>query len=176
MRRVQVVPCTIKEANRLVKRLHRHHQPVHGALFAIGAVIGDDPTAPLNGVAIVGRPVSATRDDGWTAEVVRLCSDGSPNICSALYGACARAAFGMGYRRIGTYIYESEPGTTLKASGWVNRGKAGGSWARHKGRVTTHDAIAKRLWETTKNYDSELPRRQRVPEHEQLESQEVLAL
>jgi hypothetical protein len=40
------------------------------------------------------------------------------NACSMLYSACARAAQAMGYDKIQTYILVTEPGTTLKASGW----------------------------------------------------------
>ena len=52
-------------------------------------------------------------------EVTRLCTDGTPNVCSFLYSACARAGLALGYRRIGTYILASEMGTSLKAAGWT---------------------------------------------------------
>ena len=45
----------------------------------------------LAGVAIVGRPVSRYLDNGLTLEVNRLCTDGTKNACSFLYGAAARA-------------------------------------------------------------------------------------
>jgi hypothetical protein len=32
----------------------------------------------------------------------------------------------MGFTKIQTYILESEPGTSLKATGWLNEGAAGG--------------------------------------------------
>jgi hypothetical protein len=84
----------------------------------------------LVGVVIVGRPVSRHRDDGVTLEVTRLCTDGTRNACSFLYGAAARAAFALGYSRIGTYILKSEPGTTLKAAGWKLIGETPGrSWS-----------------------------------------------
>lgn len=70
------------------------------------------------GVAIVGRPVSRHLDDGWTLEVNRLCTDGSRNACSALYAAAWRAARAMGYKRLVTYILESENGASLRAAGW----------------------------------------------------------
>jgi hypothetical protein len=48
-----------------------------------------------------------------------------------LYGACSRIAKAFGYRRVITYTLVSEPGTSLKASGFVNCGEAGGtSWDR----------------------------------------------
>lgn len=75
----------LDEANAFVSNLHRHHKPVVGHLFSIGAVLGDQ----LVGVAIVGRPVSRMRDDGLTAEVTRLCTDGTKNACSFLNVASA---------------------------------------------------------------------------------------
>ena len=78
------------------------------------------------GVAIVGRPVSRYLDDGLTLEVNRLCTNGTKNACSFLYGAAARAAKVMGYRKIITYILDTESGTSLRASGWQCAGLAGG--------------------------------------------------
>lgn len=43
-----------------------------------------------------------------------------------LYGAACRAAKAMGYRKVITYILQSEPGTSLKASGFYCEGIAGG--------------------------------------------------
>jgi hypothetical protein len=88
--------------------------PPVGHKFSLAAMMGNK----LVGVVIVGRPVSRRRDDGLTLEVTRLCTDGAKNACSFLYGAAARAAFALGYKRIGTYILKSEPGTSLKAAGW----------------------------------------------------------
>ena len=83
----------------------------------------------LCGVAIAGRPVARRLDDGLTIEILRVCTDGTYNACSVLYGACARAARAMGYRRVVTYTLESEPGTSLKAAGFKFDGEAGGlSW------------------------------------------------
>jgi len=101
MRHVRI---KLPEANAFVLEHHRHHKPVIGHLFSIGAVLDDK----LVGVAIVGRPVARMRDDGITAEVTRLCTDGTRNACSFLYGASARAAFALGFQRIGTYILASE--------------------------------------------------------------------
>ena len=120
------VRIDLAEANAFVTEHHRHHKPVVGHLFSLGAVAGDK----IVGVAIVGRPVSRFRDDGETAEVTRLCTDGNKNACSFLYGACARAAFALGFKRIGTYILASEPGTSLTAAGWRLLGETPGrSWS-----------------------------------------------
>ena len=52
------------------------------------------------------------------AEVTRLCSDGTRNVCSLLYAAAWRAARAMGYRKLITYTLATEPGTSLRAAGW----------------------------------------------------------
>jgi hypothetical protein len=137
----------LKDANEFVARLHRHHKPVVGHLFSIGAVLDGE----LVGVAIVGRPVARMRDDGLTAEVTRLCTDGTRNACSFLYGAAARAAFALGFKRIGTYILKSEDGASLRASGWRLIGETkGGSWSRpSRGREDKHPTVPKQLFETT---------------------------
>lgn len=114
MKRLVAIPMDLEGANEFVLRHHRHHGIVRGHKFSIGAQL--DGT--LAGVVIVGRPVARGRDDGLTLEVTRLCTDGRPHVPSFLYGHAARAAFALGYRRIGTYIRKDEPGTTLRASGW----------------------------------------------------------
>ena len=69
-------------------------------------------------------------DDGTTLEVTRLCTDGTRNACSFLYSRAARIAKEMGYKKIITYILETENGSSLKASGWTCEDKdvGGGSW------------------------------------------------
>lgn len=137
----------LDEANAFVAARHRHHKPVVGHLFSIGAA----SAGKIVGVAIVGRPVSRMRDDGITAEVTRLCTDGTRNACSFLYGAAARAAFALGFKRIGTYILASEPGTSLTGAGWRLIGEAGGgTWHRpnsDRPRVDTHPLQRKLLFE-----------------------------
>lgn len=140
-------PLDLAEANELVARWHRHHKPVIGHKFSIGALPFID--ADYCGAVIVGRPVARMRDDGITLEVTRLATDGTKNACSFLYGCAARAAFALGYKRIGTYILSSEPGTSLRAAGWKLIGEAGGgSWGRkERPRVDTHPLQSKLLWE-----------------------------
>jgi hypothetical protein len=144
---LQVVPCNIDEANAFIERVHRHHGPLPGGKFAV-AVADEEKVV---GVALVGRPVSRMRDDGFTAEVTRLATDGTKNACSMLYAASWRAARAMGYRRIGTYILGTEPGTSLQAAGWKLIGEAvGGSWSRSpRPRVDKAPLQGKLLWEMT---------------------------
>lgn len=135
----------LDEANAFVAQHHRHHKPVIGHLFSIGAGLD----GAIIGVVIVGRPVSRHRDDGVTAEVTRLCTDGTKNACSFLYGAASRAAFALGFKRIGTYILATEPGTSLTAANWRLIGETPGrSWSvPSRPRVDTHPLQARLLYE-----------------------------
>lgn len=145
--RLSLLPLDLAEANAFVSRWHRHHRPVVGHKFSLGAALGET----VIGVAIVGRPVSRHRDDGMTLEVTRLCTDGTRNACSFLYGAAARAAFALGFQRIGTYTLAEEGGASLRASGWKLLGeRGGGTWGRvGRPRVDRHPTQGKLLWETT---------------------------
>jgi hypothetical protein len=118
---LQVTPVTLREANEFVLNFHRHNKPTQGGKFAIGAVNDGD----LVGVAIVGRPVSATLQDSLTAEVTRVCViDGAPkNSCSFLYGRCWRIWQQMGGQRIITYTLQSESGASLRGAGWNIKGE-----------------------------------------------------
>ena len=121
---MHIAPCTLKDANEFVFTYHRHHKPCTGQKFSISV---RDEYGMIHGVAICGRPVSRYLDDGYTLEINRLCTDGTRNACSMLYGACARAAKAMGYKRVITYILESENGASLKASNFRDDGIAGGT-------------------------------------------------
>ena len=130
---LEVRPISIREANEYVEAMHRHHGKKVGCRFAIGCYEG----GVLHGVAICSNPVARMADDGLTLEVARLCTDGTHNACSILYGACARIAKEMGFRKIQTYILESESGTSLKASGWKCEGTAGAvSWMKNASERT----------------------------------------
>lgn len=145
--KMTLVPIELGEANEFVRQVHRHHGPVVGHKFSLGAVKDDK----IVGVAIVGRPTARRRDDGLTLEVTRLATDGTRNACSFLYGASARAAFALGYKRIGTYILASENGATLKASGWRLIGETPGrSWnVPSRPRVDKHPLQKKLLFEVS---------------------------
>ena len=118
-------PIILREANAYVARHHRHNMPVNGHKWSLACFDGDR----LCGVAIAGQPVARKLDDGLTIEIRRVCTDGTRNACSILYGACARVAKAMGYKRVITYTLVSEPGTSLIASGFTCAGEAGGvSW------------------------------------------------
>lgn len=118
-------PITLKEANAYITEHHRHNIKVAGCKYSV-ACYND---GRLVGVAVAGRPVARKQDDGMTIEINRVCTDGTPNACSILYGACSRIAREMGYTRCITYTLASESGSSLKASGFINCGECGGgSW------------------------------------------------
>lgn len=116
MRRLRIVPTTLAEARRFVAAHHRHHDPPSGHKFSLGVCVD---SGGLVGVAIVGRPVARHLDNGMTAEIIRLATDGTPNACSALLGAAWRAARAMGYQRLITYTHASESGASLRAAGFI---------------------------------------------------------
>ena len=126
----------LKDANAFVIAHHRHHKAVRGHRFSLACYDGDR----LCGVSIVRRPRSRRIDQHSTVEVLRLCTDGTENACSKLYGACRRAAKALGYHRLITYILESESGKSLAASGfsycYTNKG---GTW-NQPGRPRTDKA------------------------------------
>lgn len=135
---LEITPITLREARAYVEQNHRHHDAPQGGIFAIA--VAEVGTETVRGVAIVGRPVARMAADGWTAEVVRVCTDGARNACSMLYGACWRASRAMGYRRLITYTLPEEGGASLRSAGFKLIGEAGGgSWSRReRPRIDTH--------------------------------------
>lgn len=113
--RIKAEPIELKQAQAFINQLHRHHAAAVRDKFRIAA----KQDGKIVGVAQVGRPISRNLCDGYTLEVLRLCTDGGKDVCSFLYSRCARIAKEMGYRKIITYILATEPGTSLKASGWT---------------------------------------------------------
>jgi len=145
MGNLNIIPIFQDEAFAFITQYHRHHRKPVGSVFQIAVSDGEK----VVGVAVCGRPNARMTQDGFTLEVTRLCTDGTKNACSALYAACWRAAKALGYRKVITYILNTEPGTSLKASGWKLIGeRGGGSWSvpsRH--RVDKHPLQKKLLFE-----------------------------
>jgi len=123
---MKIIPVELQTANDFVRAHHRHSRQTVGHKFSIGVEFD----GKLCGVAIVGRPIARHLDDGMTLEVLRVCTDGTRNACSALYGAARRAAKALGYARVVTYTLKEEGGASLRASGWRCDGEAGKP-ARH---------------------------------------------
>ena len=151
--RLELVPVTLREASAFVARHHRTHRRKRIiARFAIAAARGSRIVA----VAITGNPKARHLQDGWTAEVVRVCSiDPRPDnghascACSFLYGASWRAARALGFRRAVTYTLPEEGGASLRGAGWKLIGEAGGGrWSRReRPRVDDHPTQRKLRWE-----------------------------
>ena len=142
---VNIAPCELRDANEFIARHHRHHKPVVGHRFSICVVANN----AVRGVAVIGRPVARAIDQRNIVEVTRLCTDGFPNACSALYSAAARAAKAIGYTRIQTYILATENGASLKASGWKMDGTVKGrDWncPSRGNRRTDQPMIDKTRW------------------------------
>ena len=130
---VHIAPIDQREAHDFIRRFHRHHKPPVGEKFAVSVV----HQGTLVGVATVGRPVARRLDNGTVAEITRVCTDGTRNACSMLYGACRRAALAMGYAHVITYTLPEEGGASLRAAGFRFDGDAGGSgamWGTREGR------------------------------------------
>jgi hypothetical protein len=160
--KLTLTPISLVEANAFVLVHHRHSNPVTGHKFSMAAIarhdIGDARpggagygmhTDIVHGVAIVGRPVARSLDDGFTLEVNRCCTDGTANACSFLYAAAWRAARALGYQRLVTYTLATEPGTSLRAAGWRIVGEVKGrSWSTHaRPRIDTAPHQDKLRWE-----------------------------
>jgi len=113
--RLEIAPIPVKHAVRFVTKTHRRLPHAHHRMWAIGLWVSDQ----LSGVALVGAPkareLAATTGEGeqWPRpynrlEVVRVAvQEHVPNGCSKLYGACARAARGMGVTDLLKHLHEA---------------------------------------------------------------------
>jgi hypothetical protein len=141
-----LAPCNRDEANAFIRQHHRHHGPVVGCVCCVSCCDADR----VVGVAIVGRPVARGLQDGWTAEVTRLCVlSEARNAASKLYAACWRACRALGYRRLVTYTLPEEGGASLRGAGWRCIGQTGGgSWScPSRPRIDKHPLQCKLRWE-----------------------------
>ena len=143
--KMMIIPIFQRKAFEYIDSIHRHHVKPVGSLFQIGL----ERDGKLIGVAVVGRPVARRIDHTETCEVTRMCTDGTKNACSKLYGACARIAREMGYKKIITYILETESGISLRASGWkFVHATPGKSWSvPSRPRTDKHPIGVKHLYE-----------------------------
>ena len=131
---------------------HRHLScpPGHLVAFAVcsgeigGALFGEW----THGIAVIGRPVSPKLQARGYLEITRCVTDGTPNACSALYGVCRRWA-----RRtrpgsvLVTYTRSDEPGTSLRAAGYILEATSVNTstrWANRPGRIKGDDIVKKR--------------------------------
>lgn len=144
---LRVLPCTLKQAQAFVQEEHRTHDAAQGGLWALALMRGEE----LVGVAIAGRPVSASFQAKGYCEVIRVAViEGVPNGCSMLYARVRRVAQVMGYAKCVTYTLPSESGASPKAAGFITTGfTRGGSWDRRKRPRTDHYPIGRKVrWES----------------------------
>lgn len=146
---LEIRPSSLKEANGYVSQFHRHNMAVVGHKFSLSCYEEDR----LCGVAIVGRPVARRLDDGNTLEITRVCTDGTRNANSILYGACARAAKALGYKKIITYTLKSESGASLRAVGFKPTDNCGGGGWDHPSRPREVEQVT--LFGTVQKYPTE---------------------
>ncbi len=116
--RLELRPLSIAGARREVRRLHRHLPKVVGGLFASSVYVGEE----LAGVGIASEPKAPASRGKRIVEITRVATDGHKNACSKLYGALCRAAGALGYQWAITFTRVSEPGSSLRAAGFVDMG------------------------------------------------------
>lgn len=137
---LRLLPIPIKRALRWCKLTYRRLPKVTGGMWAIAVLRGDD----VRGIAVVGRPNAQALESRDLPQprlqVLRVAVlegdaslSGHKGACSMLYAACARAARAMGCEDMWTYIHDDEPGTSLRAAGWIEdteHESKGGSYDR----------------------------------------------
>ena len=141
------VPLTRDEANEFIVAKHRHHGRVTSHRFIVGA----EQAGELVGCAVVECANAPRWAGSALGEVTRLCSDGSRNVCSFLYGKCSRLALEWGFHRLFTYILLKDPGTSLKGCGWLLETVTKGGSRDRKARPRTDksDTGPKQRWAPT---------------------------
>jgi len=130
--RLAVHTIGVGEAIRRCAEHHRHLPRVAGGLVGL-VVVRRDTRWPV-AWGLIGRPVARELQVGGWVEYSRgIVPDGAPPGCaSALLGAAARWARKLGQPLV-TYTLATEPGTSLRAAGWVEV-------------VSRHDRRGPRQW------------------------------
>ena len=126
---LEIWPITVKQAQLVVARTHRHLKKVQGGLFAVSVVDREAMNACkpfIRGVGIFGNPARVWQGTGRGVVLRCAVDEGVPNACSMIYGALCRAAKALGYREAWTYTLPEEPGTSLRASGFEEMGLTDG--------------------------------------------------
>lgn len=130
----RIAPCTVKAALRQVKEWHRHLPDLQGGLFAVRVLCGEECV----GVGIAGNPSRVWQDTGRIVISRIAAQDELPSVidsngkehaapaCTKLYASLCRAARALGYREAWTYTLPHEPGTSLKAAGFIDMGMTDG--------------------------------------------------
>jgi len=137
------VPITVKTARKQISEWHRRLPYIQGGLFAAGCA----EDGVLCGVAVAGNPCQEWQGTGKIF-ISRVATLEQENACSMLYGALCRAAKALGYLEAWTYTHLDEPGTSLRAAGFMDMGLTdGGEHSRpSRPRKKAVDSNPKRRW------------------------------
>lgn len=141
-----VIGISLASAHRWTDRVHSHHNPAVGGIFALAWF----DSGRVVCVAVVSRPVARMLDDGATAEVVRLASDGSVRgAASKLLRAVVRECAARGYSRVVSYTLLGEVGACYRAARWRPTALSrGGQWSRpSRSRRLARQSGRKIRWE-----------------------------
>lgn len=142
--KLEIKPCTVREAKRLVLRWHRHLPRVHAGLFAAALAID----GVLVGVAMVALPPARWNGTGRVIISRVAVAEDVRNGCSKLYGALCRAADNLGWTEAWTYTLPGESGDSLRAAGFEYMGETRGEEHDRKARprAAVVDASPKGRW------------------------------
>lgn len=143
--------CTVKAAIKQVKTWHRHLPDLQGGLFAVSVQLNGE----CIGVEIFGNPSRVWQNTG-RGVIVRVAArerlppvgNHAAPVCTMIYGSLCRAAKALGYNEAWTYTLPEEPGTSLRAAGFVEMGMSdGGEWGRpSRPRKNAVRAEPKKRW------------------------------
>lgn len=112
---LELAPITLRAAREFCTIHHSYAKAPVGALFAVATKHAEI----IRAVAIVGRPISSVLDNGSTAEVIRLISDGATfNASSFTLRNATKAAFALGYCRVVSYTDKTLQAAAFKAAGF----------------------------------------------------------
>lgn len=118
-RRLVISPVALQAARAFTAWTHRHLVAPVDAEFVLGV---RNSEATLAGVVFAGPPTSWRDDDGATAEILCMATDGTPGAERALLGAAWWAARVKGYQRMTV-------GSGVRAAGFAaTRGAAEVLW------------------------------------------------
>lgn len=124
--KLYVRPWTVKRSTGLAfnKEVHRRLPNIQGAMWCVSLRADNE----IVGVALVGHPSRVQTSNEYDhLRILRVAvKEGYKNGCSMLYAACWRAARAMGVESMDTFTHLDEPGTSLRAAGWVYGGTTRG--------------------------------------------------
>ncbi|MEU1249205.1 XF1762 family protein [Micromonospora arida] len=163
--RPRVRPISYRQACAYISAHQQQLERPQGHTFSLGLT---NHAGNLIGVAMVGRPDAPHHDDGLTAEVTRLATDGPRNACAVLLAAAWRVARRMGYQRMITYTRTDRPAAGLRAAGWkvmteTLRARGRNRLSRHRAPRRTGDATRTRWQITTEDWRTRTEAADRVP-------------